>query len=298
MTSTNSANLPPAPKSLLLLTGLLSGLVLLSAAATLVASVAIPARPVWPLIGFEVLIVLAGVYGVLAARGAFAEGPGLAHACVSGTIFAASVLGFLGSTGQIGEHGLRSWLLARVSLAVSIGLVGAWIVLRRTPGAALVALRGATYAAAALGFAGLLMLFDGQLKPAGSGSGAIAHAAASAMALGSLPLCVVFALLSLSPKADDTIPKWMRIPSILATPAIAVALLVLTKGAMGTPLTGSAEGARIGLLIALAIVLTGAICAGTHLLVSAFASCTVLPGSTTDRALMGTVTPTRGATSS
>jgi hypothetical protein len=296
------SSLPTPPKSLLLLTGLFSGLVLLSAAATLVASFTIPARPVWPLIGFEVLIVLAGVYGVLAARGAFAEGPGLAHACISGTVFAASVLGFLGATGQIGEHGLQSWLLARVSLSASIGLIGAWIVLRRTPGAALMALRGATYTAAAIGFAGVLMLFDGNLRPIGSGTRLIAHAALSAMAVGSLPLCIVFALLALSPKSDDTIPKWMRFPSILATPAIAAGLLIITKGAMGTPLTGSAEGVRIGLLVALAIVLTGSICAGVHLLVSAFASCAMEHGQASgDRSglpSVPTLTPTPGATSS
>ncbi|HEX8876998.1 MAG TPA: hypothetical protein VF777_09635 [Phycisphaerales bacterium] len=293
------------PTLLLTLTGFLSGLVLLSAAATLVAAVAIPARPVWPLIGFEVLIVCAGVYGVLAARGRFAEGPGLAHACVSGTIFAASVLGFLGATGQIGEHGLQPWLLSRVMLAASIGLIGAWIVLRRTRGAALMALRGATYSAAAVGFAGVLMLFDGNLKPAGSGTRLIAHAALSAMALGSLPLCIVFALLALAPSADDTIPKWMRFPSILATPAIAAGLLIVTKGAMGTPLTGGTEGVRIGLLVALSIVLTGALCAGVHLLVSAFASCAMGGGDGDDPSgarlpsgLPSAITPTPGATSS
>jgi hypothetical protein len=290
------SHLPPPPKSLLMLTGLLSGLVLLSAAATLLASFVIPARPVWPLIGFEVLIVLAGVYGVLSARGAFGEGPGLAHACVSGTVFAASVLGFLGATGQIGEHGLQSWLLARVALSASIGFIGAWIVLRRTPGAALMALRGATYTAAAIGFTGVLMLFDGNLRPGGSGTRLIAHAALSALALGSLPLCIVFALPALSPKADDAIPTWMRFPSILATPAIAAGLLILTKGAMGTPLAGASEGARIGLLVALAIVLTGAICAGVHLLVSAFASCAADEGVAENGP--SAVTPTPGATSS
>ena len=290
---TDSHTPPAPPKSLLLLTGLMSGLVLLSAVATLVASFVIPARPVWPLIGFEVLIVLAGVYGVLAARGRFAQGPGLAHTCVSGTVFAASVLGFLGATGQIGEHNLQSWLLARVMLAVSIGLIGAWIVSRRVPGAAFVALRGATYTAAAVGFAGVLMLFDGNLRPTGSGTRYIAHAALAAMAIGSLPLCILFAVVSLSPRTDDTIPKWMRFPSILATPAAAAGLLIITKGAMGTPLTGGAEGARIGLLVALAIVLTGSICAGVHLLVSAFASCAV---AASDADQTPALTPTPGAT--
>lgn len=295
MTPTTLTSPPAPPKALLLLTGLLSGMVLLSAAATVLASFVIPARPVWPLIGFEVLIVIAGVYGVLAARGRFAEGPGLAHACVSGTVFAASVLGFLGATGQIGEHGLQTWLLSRVVLAGSTGLIGAWIVLRRTPGAVITALRGVTYTAAAVGFAGILMLFDGNLRPTGSGTRFIAHASLSVLALGSLPVCIIFALLALAPSADDTIPKWMRFPSILATPAIAAGLLILTKGAMGTPLTGASEGTRIGLLVALAIVLTGAICAGVHLLVSAFSSCAVLDR---DEAASGSLMPTPGATSS
>ena len=233
-----------------------------------------------------------------ALKRALAEERSRREALPSGPfLLAASVLGFLGATGQIGEHNLQSWLLARVMLSVSIGLIGAWVVLRRTPGAALMALRGATYTAAAVGFAGVLMLFDGNLKPAGSGTRLIAHAALSAMALSSLPLCIVFALLALSPKADDTIPKWMRFPSILATPAIAAGLLIVTKGAMGTPLSGSAEGARIGLLVALAMVLTGAICAGVHLLVSAFASCTA-SGATSNDEPAATLTPTPGATSS
>lgn len=284
----------PTPSGIRTCVAILSTLVILITLATFVASIAIPARPLWTLIGFECITLLAAGFGIGAAMGKFADGPGMALACVSGTIFVSSVLGYLGATGQIGDYKLQYWLIAHLLIALAIGLLGAWTILRRTPGAWLIALRGTTYTMAAIGFTGVLMAFDGHMRPTGSSTRLVAHALFSTFAIIPIPLCIVFAIGTLFSKpSDETMPRWMRLLGQLSIPLTAIPLLILTKGNIATALTGVSEVARLSLLGLLAIALTGAICAGVHLIVTAFASCATpaddLPAS------VG-LTPTPGAT--
>lgn len=282
------------PAGLRLAIAVLSSLVIASAFATVIIAWAVAGRPSWALLGFEALTVLAGAFGLAAASGRFSDGPGIALACVAGTVLASSIFGYLGTTGQIGDWKLHGWLIARASGAALIGLLAAWVVLRRTSGAWLLALRGAIYTAAAIGFVGLLALFDGEIRPAGGSARFVSHAALSAAALGAIPICILFAILTVASKNrdEDAVPKWMRLIGQLSLPVVGTLLLVVTSGHMTTTLAGSAEIARLSLLCALGIVLTGLLCAGVHILVQAFASCS-LPDN--DSPIL---TPTQGATSS
>lgn len=282
------------PSSLRAAIAILSGVVIASAIATVGASFFLDGRPSWALLGFELLTVMAGAFGLAAAAGRFADGPGLALACVAGTVLTASIFGYLGTSGQIGDWKLHTWLMGRAALACLLGLLAAWVVLRRTPGAWLLALRGAVYAATAVSYVGLLALFDGEIRPSGGTSRYVAHAALSVVALGAIPICVLFALMTIvrPSRENDAVPKWMRLLGQLSLPVSAGCLLLVTQGHMTTTLTGGAEVARIVLLSALGIVLTGMLCAGVHIVVQAFASCS-LPQN--DEPI---VTPTQGATSS
>lgn len=273
---------------------ILSALVLASALATIGGAFFVEGRPPWALLGFELLTIIAGLFGLAAAAGRFEDGPGLAIACVAGTVLAASVFGYLGATGQIGDFKLYGWLTARLIVAGLFGLLAAWVVLRRTRGALALALRGAVYAGAAIGFVGILALFEGEVRPAGSGPKMAAHAALSLAALGAMPVCVLLALGTVSKKSgpDDAVPKWMRLLGQLSLPVVGGLLVVVTRGHMTTTLSGPAEVARLSLLCALGIVLTGLLCAGVHIVVQAFASCS-LPEREAP-----VLTPTQGATSS
>jgi len=289
--ASNSASIPAG---LRIAIAILSALVLASALATVGIAWAVAGRPSWALLGFEFLTLMAGAFGLAAANGKFRDGPGIALACVAGTVLAASIFGYLGTTGQIGDWKLHGWLIARATAAGLIGLLAAWVVLRRTPGAWVLAIRGAIYTAASVGFVGLLALFDGEIRPSGGSARLVSHAALSIAAIGAIPICLIFALTTLISKSrpDDSVPKWMRLIGQLSLPVVATLLLIVTSGHMTTTLAGPAEVARLSLLAALGIVLTGLLCAGVHILVQAFASC-ALPDN--DSPIL---TPTQGATSS
>ncbi|MFO0860425.1 MAG: hypothetical protein U0570_07705 [Phycisphaerales bacterium] len=281
--------LSPALRFLIAALSLLTGL---SAVGTLGAAFLAAPHPPWTLVGFEVLTLLAAGFGFAVSRGRFSDGQGLAIACVAGTVLAASILGYLGATGQIGDWKLHTWLLARGLLAFALGLVAAWAVLRRTPGAGPLALRGAVYTGAAVTFGVLLTAFDGELsmsiKPGRAGLGGIVTLGALITTLG----CVLYGMKTLltPAKADDTVPKWMRLLGQWSLPITAGLLLLVSKGHLTTSLAGIADALRIALLSVLAMVLTGLLCAGVHIIVQAFDSCT-----TRDE---NPVMPTQGATSS
>jgi hypothetical protein len=110
--------------------------VLASALAAAVLSLAAPMlakdqRTNWALFGFELVIMVACAQGVLFGRGRFAQGPGLALACIGGTILVASALGWKGSAKQVAGFSLTPLLGARFLAVMVIGGCGAWCVLSR-----------------------------------------------------------------------------------------------------------------------------------------------------------------------
>jgi hypothetical protein len=115
---------------------LLSSAVLLSALAIGGLSVGVPlvkagAQPAWLLFGFEVVVGVAASIGVLFGLGRFGDGPGLALACVGGTVLAASALGWLSANRQLGGHSITPLLAFRCLTAAAFGLLAGVCVLSR-----------------------------------------------------------------------------------------------------------------------------------------------------------------------
>src|ERR1043166_2727299 len=75
-----------------MIAGVLCAALALSAAAEMVACVLVP-RPLYFMLGFEVVALVAAVFGVLLAMGRFAQGPGLGLLCVAAAIGVGSLLG-------------------------------------------------------------------------------------------------------------------------------------------------------------------------------------------------------------
>ncbi|HMN40675.1 MAG TPA: hypothetical protein PKE29_07490 [Phycisphaerales bacterium] len=105
------------------------------------------AKPLYFLMGFEVVILVAGVFGVLAAMGRFAEGPGLTLLCVAAIVAIGSLLGDQTAkltnplSGPIVVQVRRAQVEWDVTLffalrLVAAGLIGVgagWVVLARRP---------------------------------------------------------------------------------------------------------------------------------------------------------------------
>lgn len=84
-------------------------------------------------LGFEGLLALCGVTGILLALGKFRDGPGLALALIAISIVVCTGLGLV-SQQLAARQVLRSpWFLGRFGLALAFAGVGAWSVLGRDP---------------------------------------------------------------------------------------------------------------------------------------------------------------------
>jgi len=144
----------------------LGGIIVLSAIALAAAALIMPLfspgqRPAWMLFGFEVVVLVAGVLGIFVGRGNFREGPGLALACISGTVIVASGLGWLGANKQLGNTSLTPVLGVRLFLGAAVGIAGAVCVLSRNP-------RSWRFAAMGLAFgAPCIAVFGASVIPTG-----------------------------------------------------------------------------------------------------------------------------------
>lgn len=122
----------PVPKIVAWVVGLLSAAVLVSAAGGGVLAVLAP-RPYWAWLGFEVVVGVACVQGLLFAGGRFRDAPALALACVAGGVFLASLLGRLSVLASVSGLAKDPWTLGRVLAAGLVGGSAAWLVLSRNP---------------------------------------------------------------------------------------------------------------------------------------------------------------------
>jgi membrane protein YdbS with pleckstrin-like domain len=116
--------------------GLVCAAALLSALGVLVMALFMGAQPYWLVVGMELCIAMAGVFGLLFVRGRFAEGPALALLCVAGTIFAAGFLSWLAVRSGIKLKGdksvsLTSLMFARVAISAALVALASVEVLRR-----------------------------------------------------------------------------------------------------------------------------------------------------------------------
>jgi len=87
------------------------------------------------------LALAAAVFGVLAGRGRFSDGPALAPACVGGALLTAAVVGGLetqvlsidGEITAFGSPGARASVAAHAALAALFGVLAGLVILARTP---------------------------------------------------------------------------------------------------------------------------------------------------------------------
>ncbi len=126
-------------------------LALLASLAALLAGAAgvyfSAAGEAWMTLAFQVLVLAAGVIGVLTGSGRFRDGPALALLCVAGTLFTGAVLGFVGAGGKVSPGDLArlrpsaftpgnlpTWiLLAQCAAAGACALACALLALSRKP---------------------------------------------------------------------------------------------------------------------------------------------------------------------
>ncbi len=107
--------------------GAVCGAITISALATGGLALA-QAKPAWFLLMFEIVVVTAGVFGVLLATGRFRGTTAMTLACVSVCIGAGTLLGYVGTGKTVAGFNLRNWFLAR-ELGAAILAAGAGAVL-------------------------------------------------------------------------------------------------------------------------------------------------------------------------
>lgn len=122
----SSKTLGPIPRPVRVLTGTLCAATLLSALAGGAWGVmALWPRVAWPLVGFEIVTILACGFGLLVARGKYAEAPGLTILCVAGVVLTGGVLGYLGANKSHGGIDLKPFMLARLGIAGILSVLAA-----------------------------------------------------------------------------------------------------------------------------------------------------------------------------
>ncbi|MFM9994198.1 MAG: hypothetical protein ACKVU4_00185 [Phycisphaerales bacterium] len=140
--------MPEPSRTLRLLAAALSVAVACSALAGAVLALTANVRPAWALFGFEVVIAVSCVFGVQFGRGRYRHAPGMALACVAGSVFVGSVLGYMSlRPPALGGVGLKPFLAARVLVAGLIAGAGAACVLSRHPKSWRLAITGAVLGA-------------------------------------------------------------------------------------------------------------------------------------------------------
>lgn len=95
-------------------------------------------RPLWLMLGFELVTLTAAIIGVRFSRGHFQNGQALALACIAACFFVGSVLSYVSVNGMMqtsataGGTSLNGYLVGRLIAAGFIGLVAALLALSRS----------------------------------------------------------------------------------------------------------------------------------------------------------------------
>lgn len=142
-TQPNPALPRPLSKPARLLVGVVAAAVGLSTLAIFGLGFMAAAKPLWFLIGFEIVVLVASVFGLLIAAGRYQSAPAIGVMCTAGTYFTGAVLGWLSvrsvpftelpnlaeSQGRV----MMLWMLGRIGAAGLLALVAAATVLLRNP---------------------------------------------------------------------------------------------------------------------------------------------------------------------
>ncbi|GMV27497.1 MAG: hypothetical protein AMXMBFR58_35280 [Phycisphaerae bacterium] len=119
---------PADDRPLRIVTGICSAIVGLTALATIPLLFFASSKPAWFLFGFEVIMPVPALLGLLYAGRRWSDPTGLGLGCVAGTVFFGSILGVvslpqqsLGSPdGPIGQVSMLPWLAVRALAALGI----------------------------------------------------------------------------------------------------------------------------------------------------------------------------------
>jgi hypothetical protein len=120
----------PPSKGILFFVLALSGVIAVSAAGVGIASL-LQDRASWVMFAFEIVVLVAGVLGMLIGRGRFADGPAIGIAAVAGTVLLGSLFGYLGGGRVLFGVDLRPFLYSRAIASLLLGAAAAWIVVSR-----------------------------------------------------------------------------------------------------------------------------------------------------------------------
>lgn len=128
--------MPPIPKPIRILCIVLCAITALSAVPLAVSAAILPRlvpdqRPALALVGFELVVLVAAVLGILIGRGRYAQAPALALACVGGTILASSALGWKSANRVLAGFSLDPVLAFRALAGLFMLAAAALIVLVR-----------------------------------------------------------------------------------------------------------------------------------------------------------------------
>ncbi len=184
------------------LTLVVSALVLLSAAAAILAGALSSPRPIF-MLGFEVVILISGAFGVLVGRGRFGDGPAIALLCVAGAVAVGSLLGDLCAGKRIGTFDLRPLLFARCAAAAVLALLAGVIVLRRDPAHSIRALlRGIVFGVLFIGLVGGLYAVRAQVFAHGPLAKAGMVIVGGVVGLGLLAATVHYTIKAFAPRSE------------------------------------------------------------------------------------------------
>ncbi|MEC9372729.1 MAG: hypothetical protein VYC34_02760, partial [Planctomycetota bacterium] len=129
--------MPRTPRAILIVALIAA---VLAAATTPIGVMRATSVEAWLALGFEVLILLAAVFGFLVGLGKFRASHAMALACVAGTIFVAGFMSFFAAGQNEGGGGLAGRLrsdtftLGRIGLSLLFAALAGLVLISRKPG--------------------------------------------------------------------------------------------------------------------------------------------------------------------
>lgn len=168
-----SIEFKPFSKPVRFLLGGLYVAVGLSAVGTLIAASILAAKPLWLLIGFESVVIVSMVVGLLGVVGSSASqtrGQALGLASLAFTLFLAGVLGYFSINGLFqlkgeGQYvGMKPWLGGRLAAAALLGLIASYIVFARNSKSWSYLVKAACAGAPVVIALGVTFVFRGQVR--------------------------------------------------------------------------------------------------------------------------------------
>ncbi len=153
----NSPNNPYTSKAISGLVLLVSALIAITALYGIWLALFASSSPAFPMLGFELVVLIASILGFSFSFGKNPQAPALGHACVAGAVFACSVLAAQSVNRAIGTHSLVPLILIQLALSAAMLLLGVIIQLNTNKKNWTMLFTGALLSLIPLGVAGSLL---------------------------------------------------------------------------------------------------------------------------------------------